>query len=224
MKYELNDIELQDIDDLLLKVEESFNIKFVDDELKDTETFGQLCDQIVAKIELDNNNDCTTQQAFYKLRNAISEELKFDKKSITPNTSLESILPKNQRRKGFKKIENRIGFKLNILRPPHWVSGTLSIIFLISFIMIFIKWEIGLCGIFLSVIGIRVSSITATVLELKTVGEIAEKMTRENYLKSRKDPSSFNKAEIEKILTDWFCIEFHLDKNDLNRESKFGIV
>jgi hypothetical protein len=224
VKYELSDIELQDIDDLLLKVEESFNIKFVDNELKDIQTFGQLCDHIINKIELDNKNDCTSQQAYYKLTNAISEELNLAKKSITPNTSLEIILPITDRRKRLKKIENHIGFKLNILRSPHWVTGSLGIIFLISFIMIFIKWEIGLGGIFLSVIGFWISSKTATVLDQKTVGEVAEKMTRENYIKSRTDPSTFNKTEIEKLLTDWFCKEFDLVKNDLKRESKFGIV
>lgn len=224
VKYELSDIELQDIDDLLLKVEESFSIKFVDNELKDITTFGQLCDQIISKIELDNTNDCTSQQAFYKLKDAISKELKIDKKSITPNTSLVITLPRKHRRKRLKKIENHIGFKLNILRPPHWVSGFLAITFLLSFILIFIKWKFGLLGILFSIVGFWIANKTGTVLDQKTVGEVAEKMTRENYLKSRTNPSTFNKAEIENLLTEWFCKEFELDKNDLKRESKFGIV
>jgi acyl carrier protein len=224
MKYELSDIELQDIVDLLIKVEESFSIKFVDNELKEIATFGQLCDQIISKIELENTNDCTSQQAFYKLTNAISEELNLDKKSITPSTSLDIILPIKHRRVSLKKIENHIGFKLNVLRPPHWVTGFLAITFLLSFILIFIKWKIGLLGICFSIIGFWIANKTGTVLDQKTVGEVAEKMTRENYLKSRTNPSTFNKAEIENLLVEWFCKEFELDKNDLKRESKFGIL
>lgn len=64
---------------------------------------------------------------------------------------------------------------------------------------------------------------TDALLDQKTVGEVAEKMRRENYLKSRTNPSTFNKAEIENILVEWFCKEFDLDKKDLNRESKFGL-
>lgn len=103
-------------------MEESFRIKFVDNELKDITTIGQLCDQIISKIEFKNTNDCTSQQAFYKLKNAISEVINLDKKSITPSTSLDNILPRKHRLVSLKKIENHIGFKLNILRPPNWVS------------------------------------------------------------------------------------------------------
>lgn len=224
MKYELSDIELQDIDDFLLEVEKSFDIKFLNDELIDISTFGQLCDRITEKIQLVNKNDCTTQQAFYKLRDAIETEIQIDKKAINPDTKLEIILPKNRRRIRVKKIENHLGFRLKIVRPPNWLTRTLAIIFLISFILIFIKWKFGLIGILFSIIGFWIANKTGTVLDQKTVGEVAEKMTRENYLKSRTNPSTFNKAEIEKLLTDWFCKEFDLDTNDLKRESKFGIV
>lgn len=224
MKYKLSDIEIQDIEDLLLKVEDSFDIKFRNPELLDVSTFGELCDKIIAKIELVNENDCTTQQAFYKFTAAISSSLQIDRKSISPNTSLEKILPKNQRRYTVEKIEKHLGFKLNLVRPPHWVIGSLTNIFLLSFILIFIKWKIGLAGLLFAIIGFWISRKIANELDQKTVGEVAEKMTRENYLKSRTNPSTFNKAEIEKLLTDWFCKEFDLDTNDLKRESKLGVV
>lgn len=74
--YELNNIDPENIEDLLVKVEKSFNIKFVGNELIALLTFGELCDHIVNKIKLDHSDNCTTQQAFYKLRNAISLILK----------------------------------------------------------------------------------------------------------------------------------------------------
>jgi hypothetical protein len=224
MKEELCDVELQDIEDLLFKMEDSFNFKWQKHELLDISTFGELVDKIISKIELENVVDNTTQQAFYKLSEAISSALLIDKKTITPKTSLELILPKNQRLSRTKKIEKQLGFKINILRPPNWLIFTFSMTFILSFIMLFIYWKIGLSGMLFSIICSWISIKTGRILVLKTVGELAEKMTKENYVKSRRNQATFNKAEIEKILSDWFCQEFNLDKNELNRQSKFGLV
>src|SRR5690606_26918969 len=112
--YELKNIDPDDISDLLVKVEKSFDIKFGDTELMQILTFGELCDHIANKIQLDNSDDCTSQQAFYKLRDAISSTLQIDNKAISINFSLEDLLPRQIRRSRTKKIEEYLGFKLNI--------------------------------------------------------------------------------------------------------------
>jgi hypothetical protein len=78
--FELKNIDPDDISDLLIKVENSFNITFSDTELTHISMFGELCDHIANKIQLDHTDDCTSQQAFYKLRDAISLILQIDKK------------------------------------------------------------------------------------------------------------------------------------------------
>lgn len=219
--YELKNIDPDDISDLLVKVEKSFDIKFGDTELMHISTFGELCDHIANKIQLDNSDDCTSQQAFYKLRNAISLTLQIDNKTISTNFSLADILPRQSRRSRTKKLEEHLDFKLNILRPPHWVKGTLVIIVLASLVGFFFNWQIGLLGIVFSIAGFWFANKIGNELDLQTVGQVAEKMTRENYLKSRRNPKTFNKKEIEKVLTDWFSNDLDLDKNKLTRETKF---
>lgn len=224
MKYELSDIELQDIEDFLWEIQQSFNIKFRENELIDLKTFGELYDSIVTKIDLENNDECTSQQAFYKLRTAITTELKFDKALVNPNTSIDSILAGGNKRRKIRMIENHIGFKLHILRPPHWLTNSLIVFFIVSLVVILIDWKIGLGGIILSGYSLWFSYKTATIIDPKTLGEVAEKMTRENYIKSRRFPSTFNKSEINAILIDLFCEKFDLDKRSLNNDSKFGTV
>jgi hypothetical protein len=219
--YELKDIDSEDIEDLLVKVETSFDIKFVGEELVHITTFGQLCDHIVNKIQLDNSDDCTRQQAFYKLRDAISSTLQIDNKTISTDFRLGDILPKQSRRSRTKILEKHLGFKLNILRPPHWATGTLAIILLASLIGFFFNWQIGLIGFVFSIAGLWFAKKIGNELDLKTVGQVAEKMTRENYLKSRRNPKTFNKKEIEKVLTDWFSNYFDIDKNKLTKDAKF---
>ncbi|HQW00235.1 MAG TPA: hypothetical protein PLZ91_07910, partial [Bacteroidia bacterium] len=81
--YELKNIDSEDLEELLKKVEASFDIKFGAAELANISTFGQLCNHISNKIHLVDCDDCTSQQAFYKLRDSISSSFHIDKRSIS---------------------------------------------------------------------------------------------------------------------------------------------
>jgi hypothetical protein len=106
------------------------------------------------------------------------------------------------------------------LRAPNWLIAILSIIFIASIIGGYWNWKIGILGIVFSIGGLWLSTRIGNELDLKTVGEIAEKMTRENYLKSRRNQNTFNKTEIEKVLTNWFSVYFDIEKSQLKREAE----
>src|SRR5688500_12256357 len=91
---DFKDVNSEDLSDILIKVEKSFDFKFAKAELKDVTTFGELCDIIISKVQGDNTDDCTTQQAFYKLRNAFSTAIPIDKDKITTETVLLELFPK----------------------------------------------------------------------------------------------------------------------------------
>lgn len=219
--YELKNTDPDDIADLLGKVEKSFNIRFGHTELMHISSFGELCDHIAGKIQLEHSSYCTSQQAFYQLREAIASTLPIDKKSISTDSSLADLFPAKSRRSKIRKLEGYLGFKLTILRPPRWITGMLAILLIASFLALFFAWQIGLPGLLLSIAGLWLTNNTGNELVLHSVRQIAEKMTRENYLRSRRNPESFNKKEIENILTDWFSIELNLDKSKLTKEAKF---
>lgn len=221
MEYELVNTDPEEIEDLLKKVETSFNIRFVDNELAHITTFGQLCDHIVNKIQLNNVEDCTSQQAFYKLREAISSLFQVDNKTISPDFPLREILPRQARRSRTVMLEKHLGLKLNILRPPHWLTISLAIILLASLIGLFINWQIGLSGLLFSIGGLWFADKVSNELDLTTIGQVAEKVRRENYLKSRRNPNTFNKKEIEKVLVEWFSNDLGIDKSKLSREAAF---
>jgi acyl carrier protein len=81
--FELKNVDSEDLDDVLMKIEKSFHFKFETTELKDVKTFGHLCDIIINKIQGKNIDDCTTQQAFYKLRDAIASSLYIDNNTFS---------------------------------------------------------------------------------------------------------------------------------------------
>ncbi|KLT64497.1 hypothetical protein AB669_18075 [Pedobacter sp. BMA] len=210
----------EDIEDLLVKVEKSFNIKFKGRELADVKNFGEMCDHIANKIKLDNLNDCTSQQAFYKLRDAISAELNIERSTITSQQKLSIIFPRNNRRSYLKRVEVKLGFQLNVLTPPSWQTLTLLSIFILSLIGFFFSWKLAISGITFSLLGFWLSDKAANEIGLETMEQLVKKVTTENYLKSRRNPKSFNKIEIEKILINWFSTEFDVDKRLLTRDAK----
>jgi len=227
--YELKDIHIEDIEDLLFKVEDSFDIKSGDYELMHITTFGELCDHIANKIQLDHADDCTTQQAFYKLRNAISSKFNIDNKTISTDSLLVDLFPRQNRRTMITELEQYLGFELNILRPPHWITTTLTILLLGSllflvllapFVILRVYWQFGVLGLAVSIGGFYLGSKLGKELDAQTVGQVAEKITRENYLKSRRNSKTFNKNEIEKVLIDLFSNDLRLDKSKLTKEAK----
>jgi hypothetical protein len=220
-ELELYNIDPEDISDVLVKVETSFNIKFKKNELAQITTFGQLCDHITNKIQLSHTEECTTQQAFYKLREALAAALQIDKQTILADTALAGLLPRKNRRSIIKKTEQHLGFKLNLLRPAHWLSGTLAVLFLASLVALFFNWQIGLFGLAGTAAALWLAHKTGKEIDLQTVGELAEIVIRENYMKVRRNQTTVNKTEIEKVLTDLFSNDLSLDKSKLTREAKF---
>ncbi len=121
-----------------------------------------------------------------------------------------------------KKLEVHLGFKLHILRPPYWASVTLATLLVTSCAALLFNWQIGLAGLAFSNVGLWLAKKFGNILNLQTVGQLAKKMTRESYFKSRRNPSTFNKSEIEKILVDLFSNDLGIDKSKLTREAKLS--
>lgn len=221
-EFELKNTDHEDLEELLIRIEDSFHIRFEGNELLNIKTFGELCDLIIGKIRLESAEDCSSQQAFYKLRAALSSTLRLDKKAITPGLPLAEILSRKERRSRIKAVEEQLGFKLKLLRPPHWVAGILVIILLMSFPAFYFSWRLGLGSLAFSVAGFRIASKLGNEMNVTTVGQLAEKMVRENYIKSRRNPKTINKKEIEDVLKNWFCDELALNKEKLTRDTEYA--
>lgn len=219
--HELKNSDPGDIDDLLGKVETSFDMHFADNELAHIETFGELCDHIANKIQLINSNECTTQQAFYKIREAISNILKSDKSTIDTKTSLSIIFPKQTRKRQIRELYKELNINLNLLRPHHFFTSILIAALLISLLVIFFDWKFGLSIFGATIIASIISARLGNELGELTVGDIAKQITREHYTLIRRNPNTFNKNEIEGILKDMFAHGLGLDKSELRRDATF---
>ena len=213
-------IDPDDLDDVFVIIEDSFGIHF-EENLEQIQTFGALCDYVKSKITLINSEDCTSQQSFYKLRKALGKTTTQEEKTIKPDTSLNALLPQKNRRALVKALEIELGFKIAILRLSHYITVPLFLAIIGFAVVMLFNTLLGLLGVVLCLVMLYVASKTGKVLEVKEVGQLAEKITREHYLKSRRNTRSYNEKEIEKTLIDLFHDKLNIDKSKLTRDASF---
>jgi hypothetical protein len=217
---ELHEADSEDLEYWLIEVEKSFNIKFADNELVGVQTFGELADHIIGKIDRPDLENCTTQQSFYKLRATVKHIWKA--KSFTPQTLLSDILPRRGRIRQVELLEKELGFELELLGPPAFAQISLSCLMLISLFSFIFSVPIGIVGVLTSIGGFWLAAKIGNELTIKTVGDLARRIARKHYTQARRDSSTFNKTEIETLLAEWLCEDFYLSSAKLTRASKFS--
>lgn len=116
----LSRYEIEDLEFALSDFEKQYGIHFNQDELNSIECVEQLTEAISNKFDYKNSDDCTSQQAFYKLRNVLNN-LNIGNQNIHPNTELAELIPRINRIQKVKEIETELGFKLDVLRAKNIV-------------------------------------------------------------------------------------------------------
>ena len=105
-----------DIVELVLAIEDGFQIHIADEEASTISTVGELHDLIIAKLKGQEAKLCLTSAAFYRTRRGIVEALGVDRRAIKPSTPLASLLPQNDRRAHWISIQNAMEFEVPELR------------------------------------------------------------------------------------------------------------
>lgn len=219
IEFELKNADSEDIEDLIVRIEKSFNIRFEDMELAHVKNFGELTDAIIAKINLENVEDCTSQQAFYKLRQAIQQVFGLEKSKIVPEITWKELLKDRNRRKTVKRFTEQLGLKLSILGPPGWLVLILVAGLIGSLVLFAFSWKLALGGLFASFTSLILAFEFGTVINCKDLQELTRQMVRNHYLKSRRNPNSINRSELEELIRDIFADGFDMDKPKLGREA-----
>jgi acyl carrier protein len=210
-------IDPYDLHDFFIGVEKSFGVKLQPQDLPIGLTIKQFCECVARKIPLTQEENCTTQQAFYKLRETIATIVDADAKTITPDTSLHQLFPIQNRRRQIKQLNEKLDMQLNLLQPRSWLVFALVVVLIISLVGVFFKFRFAY-PLILSYIGLWASKKTARHFDLNTVGEVAEKMTRQHYLQSRRK-ASVNNKEIEKVIASLLIHDLGLEAEEIHPEN-----
>ena len=211
----LDNYEVENIEDLIPEIEKMYNFTFENDELENVTNFKQFAELIIEKIDLENVESCTTQQAFYKLRKSISELGILEKNKLNTETKLKEIFPRKNRREIVKSLEENIGFKLNIINPPLILINSLLVLGIVSFILLFIFLKIGIIGFGIIILGFYLSLKFGKEIQLNSVRELVAKITTENYLNLRTESNTINRKELKKVILEWVSENSGIKKEKL---------
>ena len=192
----LSPIDSEDFSFYILELEKSLAVQFSEDAFEHIETVGDLMDVVCTKVDAQNLSGCTSQKAFYKIRCALIQE---EIAVITPKTPLKPFFSEKGREKNWVKL----GQKLQLELPPLDSSCLTLFIMFISFTALFFSVEFRsniLSILFASVgfIAFLFYSLMPKSLPVKSIGELAESITKLNYAKISK--GIYNRNEIEKMI------------------------
>jgi hypothetical protein len=218
----LNDYEAEDIGDILGTLEKSFALKFDKNAFENVKTFGDMCEVIESHIDYDDVDDCTTQQAFYKIRLAISETKLVDRNFVALDTKLADIFPRQNRRTQVKLFQKHLGFKLKFLTYPDWLLLTFLFGLLMSFVTFFFDWKIALSGIAFFALALKIADLLGKDLEYDTLKDLTEKAAKEHYMALRRSKLTVNRKEIMPIIVNAFSDGLSIDKENLTPDAKFS--
>jgi hypothetical protein len=223
MKGILDNIDPLDIDHFIMEVEESFQIKIIDDECK-VNTFGEFVDYVESKLKQKyfvNDKNCTSQFLFYRIRNKIINS-KFSKENINPETELKKVIGLKNRKKKILEIQNQLGFKIDALRTPYIIPISILSVFVFLIINLFfqmVSTELLLIGFGIFLLLIFISNPLTLIFKDKTLGQLIKRIERENYLFSQKEQTKYNPNEIETNLKDFFVDYFDFKNLKITRDT-----
>jgi acyl carrier protein len=218
----LDDYEDEDIFDVVVKLEKSFGLKFDKNAFYNVKTFGDLCDVFENYINYEHRDDCTKQQAFYRVREAIASTLQISRDNIQLDTKLSDLFPSSDRRQKAKEFKRAVGTNIKILTYPNWLALTFGVGFLLSLIAFFFDWRLALSGIVFFIIAIKIAEKLGKTLNVQTVRELTEKLAREHYADIRRTKGTYNKQELLQTIIDTFSNDLAIEKAYLTREATFS--
>nr|WP_067059953.1 hypothetical protein [Mucilaginibacter sp. L294] len=218
----LSNIDPEDVGDVLLKIERSFNIRFTDEDLTHIKTFGALCDLVVDKVKQVQSDSCTTQQAFYKLRNAINAKKPIDKCDLKPQTKLCELFPRDNRIEVVADLESEMGLHMNLLRPKPVIVWAFVIALLAAVTVSLVYGVVGYIGTVVAITGLILAGKFGKELKVKTLGDLSEKIAREHYLKCRRDASTINRAEVAEKVKELFAEYLDVEPASLKKQARFA--
>jgi acyl carrier protein len=83
--------------EIVMAVEDAFDIRLEDREVEKVRTPGQLIDLVLSKVRLTDSKVCLTQRAFGRIRRLLMSHFSIPRNQIAPAIDLNAVLPKSKR-------------------------------------------------------------------------------------------------------------------------------
>ena len=183
---------------IIAKVNHEFGVQLHTDQFTSTNySMSSIREILAQRIAETQNDEWTIDKSFVLLQKNIASIKGIAENSITQDSALETLLPKGERKSTLKKLEANTGLKLEILKPNSVMYGILIFLFF-ACIPFGIGMDWFLSGMVMAVTALLIFILgkTGNELKYKTLGQWAERVTWDNYLKSKKDRLTLDDSQI----------------------------
>ena len=130
--------------ELILAIEEEFQITLTDDEVFKIETPNLLTNKVYSKLRKSKQEICPSIHGFFVVRKILINQLGIPREKIKPETMLDEIINKKSRKKTWKNLLFSISKGQNISAPLEkrsWMKALITISILVTFILLMIEIE-----------------------------------------------------------------------------------
>ena len=117
--------------ELLLAIEDEFQIAITDEEAFRSETPAKLTEIVYLKMRQSEHDVCPSQHGFYKVRKYMTDFLKIPRMTIKPDTPLKNLIQKKNRRKNWAAILSALSGGQTVFAPlerPKWLKLAIYLI------------------------------------------------------------------------------------------------
>ncbi|MDR0227996.1 MAG: hypothetical protein LBI72_02910 [Flavobacteriaceae bacterium] len=212
----------EDLNDALLSLEREYRLTYDYSAIEKAKSIQEILDVVYnsfLNLDKERKEDCTSQQAFYKLKSVLQ---KYTKKAvITPSSQLEMLIKRKNRITTIRSIESELGFELKVLKPTAELSLFLWLVFLGTVVSVFISMYFAMLIGFIWLLSYWIIYSNAKEFKVETVGELVKQMVMNNYFKSRRNPNTINDQELRKIVVSYLADNLGLTEEEF-LEAQFG--
>ena len=107
--------------ELIMAVEEAFDIQIPDREAEKLSTVGQMYAFVVNKLAFNERPRCQSSAVFYQARRALVDLHGAPRRSVSPSTRMDSLLPSTSRRSDWQSLSRTMEAQLPQLEAPRWM-------------------------------------------------------------------------------------------------------
>lgn len=197
--------------ELLMAVEETFQISFSDDEAQKIVTVGDFYQGILIKLGDGKSPDCLSRWTFYQIRWAFMNQLNLPRAQIKLETKLDEIIPMTNRIAIWEKLAQVSTFTLPRLHRPVWMQWLIGVpgivLFLGSVFFVFkkngyINSMLFVASVLIPVLIYKLTQQFAVCFsrESVTVKNLVKSVLQLNYGAIAKAKAKWNEQEVWNVL------------------------
>jgi hypothetical protein len=224
----------EDSCDLVLTIEQSFGVRFSEDDLVQATTIGALSHTIFTKLESPVSPRCLSAVTFYKFRAAFVEAFGVPRSAIFPTASLRQLMPWKSRKRQWRKIQYHLDYVLPQLTWTLWLVALWLLLAGLAFYFLFASRmfeTFGAASLLVGIVGpISILWFTGVILSplgrhfprsCKTFGDLVKLGLARNYGKIAAKHGISSERDVAQLVFQLISAEIAVDVEKLSVDTYF---